>query len=154
MKSVIGIDPGSKKSAYVLWNNKEILDKGILPNEEILVLLDTMWREPIILAIETMQSIHEKSGKAIIDTIFWSGQFYQAWLVGPRAKLTRDQVKKALYAKDDFGVRKALTQRFGEPGTKKNPGPITYGLADHLWAAFAVAVVHMDNLQFKAKILD
>ncbi len=35
---------------------------------------------------------------------------------------------------------------FGEPGTKKNPGP-TYGIKSHLWAALAVAVTAYDKIK-------
>lgn len=158
MKSVIGIDPGSKQSGYVQWTGKEILAKGIYPNEKLLELLElynSCSRESIenvSVAVEDMQSIHQKSGRAIIDTLKWAGQFYHAWK-GDKEWVTRDQVKKALGAKDDSGVMAVLVLRFGPPGTKKNPGPVTYGLHDHLWAAFAVAVAHLDHLEFQGREL-
>ncbi|GAG53711.1 unnamed protein product, partial [marine sediment metagenome] len=54
-------------------------------------------------------------------------------------------------SKDDSGVRAVLIQRYGAPGTKKDPNPITYGLADHTWSAFSVAVTHLDYLEFQAR---
>lgn len=156
MESVIGLDPGNEKSAFVHWTGKKILNKGIHPNEELIKILEYSWiadttAENIILAIEDMQSIHQKSGKTIIDTLKWAGRFYQAWQ-GKREWITRDQVKLALGVKDDMGIRAVLIQRFGAPGTKKNPG-LTYGLAEHTWAAFAVAVTHLDHLEFQARVL-
>ncbi len=164
MKSVIGIDPGSSQSAYVLWDNKKILEKGIHPNEELIEILADQYcdvasrADDIVLAIESMVHIHvpkngqlKGAGKEIVDTIFWTGRFYESW-TGKRERVPRHVVKKALGAKDDPGVRAALIARFGEQGTKKHPGMI-YGLATHLWAAFAVAVVWLDHLEFQGREL-
>lgn len=155
MKSVIGVDPGSKKSAYILWNGKEILDKGILPNEEIIDLLDAMWREPITLAIESMVHI-TNGGKAIVDTLLWAGQFYRTWTGNkefvPRYKVTLALTGKNPSKESDKLVREALIRRFGGPGTEKNPG-FTYGLHSHLWQSFGLAVAHFDHLEFQRKIL-
>lgn len=158
MKSIIGLDPGSEKSAYVWWDGKAIMDRGIYPNEEILELLEglyTKWREPIILAIETMVSIPGGGGKSIVDTIFWSGQFYNEWH-GEKAKVPVHVVRKALGGKDDPGIRAALIVKFGEPGSAKNPNLITYqlrGQGYHLWRAFAVCVFYMDHLKFQDRVL-
>jgi hypothetical protein len=152
--TVIGVDPGSEKSAYVLWDNKKILDKGHCPNKEMLWVLqaiDANEHPGCILAIETMVSIPAGAGKSIVDTIFWAGQFYQEW-EGRKEKVPVHVVRTALGAKNDPSVRKVLIQRFGEPGTAKNPNPITFGLQGkgyHLWRAFAVAVVWMDHLEFQ-----
>lgn len=156
MKSILGIDPGSSKSAFVLWNNKTIPEKGILPNEQMLDFLDAMWREPVTLAIESMNHI-TKGGKAIIDTLLWAGQFYHAWQ-GEKALVERYKVTLALTKKNpskesDKLVRASLIARFGPPGTKKNPNPITYGLHTHLYSALAVAVVWMDHLEFQGREL-
>lgn len=161
MKTIIGLDPGSERSSFVLWNGKEILDKGILPNEELRdILIDDYCdvasiAEDIVLAIEEMISIPEGGGKAICKTIWWSGRFYDAWR-GQREMVPVHVIRKALCAKDNTGVMRALIQRFGEPGTKKNSNPITYGLRAkgyHLWRAFAVAVVWQDHLAFQGKML-
>lgn len=39
----------------------------------------------------------------------------------------------------DKFIRMALIDRYGEPGTKKAPGPL-FGISGHLWSALAVAV--------------
>ena len=65
-------------------------------------------------------------------------------------------IKKALGGKNDKQIRAALIMRFGEPGTKKDPNPITYGLGAqgyHLWRSFAVAVVWHDHLEFQNRVL-
>lgn len=152
--NVIAIDPGSEKSAFVWWTGKEILDKGIHPNHEILEILDAMWREPSILVIEKMSHI-TKGGKSIVDTLLWAGQFYHAWH-GQKVFVERYKVTLALTGKmpskeSDKLVKESLIRRFGGPGTKKNPGPVTYGLKSHLWQAFGLAVAHWDHLEFQGK---
>lgn len=154
MKSVIGIDPGSEKSAYVQWNGKEILEKGIYPNDAILEILDAMWREPSILVIETMVHI-KNGGKEIINTLLWAGQFYNVWPgekeFVPRYKVTLALTGKMPSKKSDKLVKESLIRRFGGPGTKKNPGPVTYDVKSHLWQAFGLAVAHWDHLEFQKK---
>lgn len=151
MKSVLAIDPGSEKSAYVWWDGKQILNKGILPNEEIIDMLDGLWakwREPVILAVESMVHI-TNGGKAIIHTLLWAGQFYHAW-EGKKAFVERYKVTLALTGKNpskesDKLVRQALIRRFGTG--------LTHGLKSHLWQAFGLAVVHWDHLEFQGRIL-
>jgi len=151
MRIVLGIDPGSEKSAYVLWDNKKILQKGIHPNEELLNILEDIWKwdltEEIILAIEKIVSIHGKGGKAIIDTIHWTERFYQFW-PGPKELVPVWVIKKALGAKNNAGVRRVLIQRFGEEFCKQ-----LRGKGYHRYRAFAVAVVWMDHLQFQGREL-
>ena len=153
MKSIIGIDPGSKKSAYVWWDGEQILNKGILPNEEIIDMLDGLWakwREPIILAIETMVHI-EKGGKSIVHTLLWAGQFYYAWH-GEKAFVERYKVTLALTGKNpskesDKLVRQALRTRFG------TSSGLIHGIKSHLWQAWGLAVVWYDHLEFQGREL-
>ena len=157
MKSVIGVDPGSKQSAFVWWNGKEILEKGLHPNEELIPILCHKWntnREPITLAIESMVHIHvpktgklKGAGKDICDTLRWEGQFYRAWL-GDREFVPGHIIRKALGAKNDKEIRMVLIQRFGVELTSGLKGK-----GYHLWRAFAVCVYYMDHLNFQERIL-
>ena len=162
MKTVIGLDPGSTKSAFIHWDGKEILNKGIHPNKDLLEYLAYGWfgircfrsgpHKDIILAIESMVHI-TMGGKSIVDTLLWAGRFYQAWQ-GEKEFVPVHVVRKALGAQNDPGIRAALIMRFGEPGTKKDPNPITYGLQGrgyHFWRAFSVAVVWHDHLEFQGR---
>lgn len=158
IESVIGLDPGSNESAFVHWNGKAILDKGVDNNEVLLKSLETMCAFSIngpILVVESMVHI-EEGGKEIVDAIFWAGRFYQVWY-GQREKMPRYKVTLALTGqmpskRADKITRHVLITRFGAPGKKANPG-FTYGLVGtHLWAAFALAVVYWDNLQFHNRI--
>ncbi len=157
-KTVIGLDPGSEHSCFVLWDSKKILDKGIYPNEELLdIFIDDYCdvasvAEDIVLAIESMVHI-TMGGKSIVDTLLWAGRFYQAWQ-GEKEFVPVHVVRKALGAQNDPGIRAVLIQRFGEPGTKESPNSITYGLQGrgyHFWRAFSVAVAHMDHLEFEGR---
>ena len=153
--SIIGLDPGSEKSAYVWWNGKEILEKGIVPNENMFRIIDTIWgvclpknHANITFAIESMVHI-TKGGKAIIHTLLWAGQFYHAWH-GKKEFVERYKVTLALTGKNpskesDKLVRQALIKRFGTG--------VTHGLKSHLWQAFGLAVVHWDHLEFQGRIL-
>ena len=150
---ILGVDPGSEKSAYVWWNGKEILEKGIVPNENMFRILDTIWHvclpknhANITLAIESMVHI-EKGGKAIIHTLLWAGQFYRAW-EGEKAFVERYKVTLALTGKNpskesDKLVREALMRRFATG--------LTHGLKSHLWQAFGLCVYYMDHLEFMAR---
>ena len=61
----------------------------------------------------------------------------------PLLELSRQRIKAVLcngnVKANDAGVRQALIDRLGPPGSKKAPGP-TYGVTSHAWAALAVAV--------------
>jgi hypothetical protein len=46
----------------------------------------------------------------------------------------------------DANIRAALIDRFGKPGTKKNPGAL-YGVTRDLWSALAVAITFWDTNQ-------
>ncbi len=162
MKSVIGLDPGSEHSSFVHWNGKEILNKGTHPNEELLDILIGDYcdvasiAEDIILAVERMVHI-TNGGTAIVDTLLWAGQFYHAWKgqkeFVPRYKVTLALTGQMPSKRADKAVRDVLLARFGAPGTKKNPNPITYSLKSHLWQAFGLAVAHWDHLEFQGREL-
>ncbi len=159
VKSVIGLDPGSEKSAFIHWDGKEILDKGIQPNERLLNLLSGVFRHQFksttiapVLAVESMVHI-TMGGKSIVDTLLWAGRFYQAWQ-GEKEFVPVHVIKKAL-GKNDSEIRISLIRRFGAPGNAKHPG-FTYELRKegyHLWRAFAVAVVWHDHLELQGSAL-
>lgn len=145
---VMGIDPGSEKSAYIQWTGKEILDKGILDNEDLLDRLEyPHWEGDITLAIESMNHI-TKGGKSIVHTLLWAGQFYHAWHGNKesveRYKVTLALTKKMPSKESDKLVREALIRRFGKG----------HGLRSHLWQAWGLAVVHWDHLEFEARELE
>jgi len=152
---VLGIDPGPEKSALVLWDSaaEQILAYG--KNENKVFMEQILALTPVdFCVIEMVQSFGMSVGAEVFETVYWIGRFAQAWdthcltKVAPAVRLYRGDVKMhlchSMQAKDS-NIRQALIDRFGKPGTKKNPGPVTYGLAGDLWAAFAVAVCFCDR---------
>lgn len=142
---IIAIDPGTAQSAIVVWNGERLLYKAILPNEQILqALKDQRWAD--VLVIEWIESYGMAVGKEVFLTCRWCGRFEQAWR-GQTLYLSRRMVKSHICHSaraNDSNIRMALIDRFGEPGTKRQPNPVTYGLKKDLWASFALAVTYWD----------
>jgi len=148
--TVLGIDPGSTESAYVLWDGNRIVLFGDLPNEKILARLADEWSygwtgERIQLVIEQIRGYGITAGNETFDTCWWSGRFFEGCR-GAAAMLPRKTIATHLcgHARPgDKFIRQALMDRLGAPGTKRQPGP-TYGVTGHAWSALAVAVTWWD----------
>lgn len=140
--TVLAIDPGTNDSAYVVWCEGAIFAAGIEPNATLLEMLKfgELTTPPDIIAIEMIASYGMPVGKETFETVLWIGRFYEHCRPEPRLVYRRD-VKMhhcgSARAKD-ANINQALRDKYGEKGTKANPG-ITYGLRSHLWAAFALA---------------
>lgn len=143
---IIGIDPGSSKSAWVMWDGAKILGKGIIANDCIneLPLSNTV-------ACEHIQCMGMAVGKSVFETAYFIGE------IRARVKhfgnqfiaVYRSEVKmffcNSMRAKD-ANIRQALIDRLGAPGVKKAPG-VTYGVAGDVWSALAIAVMTYDKTQ-------
>ncbi len=142
---IIGIDPGERKSGAVFWDtsNQNVIRAEHADNEDVLRYLSDGGFDKV--AIEQIRSYRLIAGNDTIDTIWWSGRFFEASHdFDPRMipRRTKEGIVHHLCGVDsagDKGVRQALVDRYGEPGTKKNPGKL-HGIAGHLWAALAVCV--------------
>ncbi len=149
---VFGIDPGSKKSGYVIFDGTNILGKGELENEEIIKKMDDADEElpeVITVAIEQIRGYGLVCGDDTFDTCEWGGHYARyAMTLGCSVRMIpRKEIKKHLCGNtttNDKYVRQALIDRLGEQGSKKNPGP-TFGIAGHTWAALAVCVTCYDK---------
>jgi len=146
MIKVLGIDPGLSQSAVVGWDGLSIERIGIIENNLLLSRLKTFSKFHV--AIETMQCFGMAVGQSVLDTAIWVGRFIQEcerWKI-LWSTVFRKDIKLHLChttrAKDS-NVRQALVNRFGEKGTKKNPG-LTYGLKGDMWSAFAISVYQFD----------
>lgn len=142
---IFAIDPGPVQSGWVLYySDGRIAEAGIESNEELVSML-RFFMAPEVFAIETMQASYAATvGASVIDTLRWVGRFQQAWHSPDEVRLITRQAVKAHVCNGntratDAGVRQALIDKLGPPGTKKAPGP-TYGVTSHAWAALAVAV--------------
>jgi hypothetical protein len=145
---VIGIDPGTERSAFVMFDGKTVMAHGILANGE-LEAQPTLWKHEHIFC-EMIASYGMAVGASVFETCVWIGRFMsQAFSSSGRDlhRVFRKDIKLHLCnsprAKDG-NVRQALIDRLGPQGTKKAPGP-TYGVKSHEWAALAVAVYGWDQ---------
>lgn len=145
--NILAIDPGPEKSAFVLWNTdcEEIIDKGICENINFkLAPVDID-----LLAVEMIESYGMPVGKDVFETCLWIGEFrcYAKAFEIPFELVYRSKVKmhfcNARGAKDS-NVRQAEIDRYGKPGTKKNPGKL-YGVKYDIWQALGIAIYIMDK---------
>lgn len=143
--TVLAIDPGTNQSAYVQWraDDSKLLLRAILPNEQLLELLagnEAITIKADVIAIEMIASYGMAVGKEVFETCVWIGRFYERCNPQPRLVYRRD-VKmhhcQSPRAKDS-NIWQALTDKYGKPGTKREPG-LMYGLRSHARAAFALA---------------
>jgi Holliday junction resolvasome RuvABC endonuclease subunit len=146
---VLGIDPGSEKSGFVFMEveKETVLEAGELPNDELRVALSSDTSN--VIAIERIRGYGIVSGDDTFDTCEWVGRFREraAQINLPCHLIPRKDIKRHLCGNtttNDKYVRQALIDRFGEVGTKKNPGPL-FGVSGHAWSALAVAVTAMDT---------
>jgi hypothetical protein len=148
---ILAIDPGTKQSAWVLWDGQAVGASGIEANEILLAWLRRSWAPTHYLALEMVASYGMAVGASTFQTVLWSGRFYEAWEreQGRTVRLTyRKDVKMHLCGSmraKDGNIRQALIDRYGAPGIKAAPG-VLYGVRSHVWAALAVAVTTWDQL--------
>ena len=149
---VIAIDPGTTQSAYVIWTGVALLGKDIVDNEELLRILSEWPDKPFPMVIEQIRSYGMPIGASTIDTVFWSGRFWEAWS-GERYLMPRLEVKNHIChngSAKDSNIIQALVDRFayGEPnrgkGVKASPG-FFYGFKSDIWQAMALAVTFIDQ---------
>ena len=152
---IIAIDPGNEQSAFVYFDGKAILNKGILPNNEVRKIIkdESSYPDPPFTVIEMVASYGMPVGKTVFETCVWIGRFVEC--SHDCDLIYRKDVKmhlcQSMRAKDS-NVRQALIDRFGKPGTIKNPN-IIYGetsrvedkIKADMWAALAVAVTWWDQ---------
>jgi hypothetical protein len=142
--AIMAIDPGPEKSAYCVFEPGHI-DAAIVPNAVMKEMLKRYKYERV--AIEFMQSFGMPVGKETFETCVWIGRFIEASGVEP-IRVYRKEVCVHLCGSaraKDPNVRRALIDRFGEPGTKKAPG-LLYGVSKDMWSALGIAVTAYDRL--------
>lgn len=161
MKYILAIDPGPEKSANVflsLYNNTfNILERDHINNEEMIrfILSKSITHGNIELVIETIVSYGNLMGQNTINTAIWAGQFFRygkslslktTFISRPEVQLNLCNNKRA----KPKNMKQALKDRFGDFGTKKNPGKLYKikgagkGKIDHIWSALELAVTYID----------
>ncbi len=146
---VIAIDPGPEKSALVVWNGKAPNLLRYAANEEILLLLRTWNASESACVIEQIASYGMAVGAEVFETCVWTGRFMEAFGADRVHRIPRLKVKQHLCHDSratDANIRQALIDRFGKPGTKRNPGAL-FCVTGDLWAALGVGVTWWDTAQ-------
>ena len=159
---ILAIDPGNRKSAYV------VMDKDLRPlefkkaeNDELLARIPQLMDRygDLSLAIEMVASYGMPVGREVFETCFWAGMFWQAANVSQKRLIYRMDEKLCLCHDSrakDANIRQALIDRFayGVPnkgkGTKKSPGWF-YGFSADVWQAYAVGVTCADMMEGRYK---
>ena len=156
---ILGIDPGNVESAFVIYQDGEILEKGKVINGELLSKIYSLTlnapQSVEHLAIEMVACYGMAVGKTVFETCVWIGRFIQAW-GKDYTQIYRKDVKmflcNSVKAKDG-NIRQAIIDKFPptgggkipQIGTKKKPGPL-FGVHDDIWAALGVAMTFENNL--------
>ncbi len=145
---ILAIDPGPSLSAAVVIESEPLRimshDKEI--NDNILNAIIAESHRSECFVIEEIAHYGMPVGAEVFKTVFWSGRFYQASAM-PVTMIPRHAVKMHLChtcRAKDANIRAALIERFGEPGTKKNPG-ILYGIHGDCWQALALAITFAET---------
>lgn len=148
---ILAIDPGNIESAYVLMDEwYKPVEFGKERNETATHTLNDMVGSGtnIDVVIEMVASYGMPVGKEVFDTCVWIGRFLMVLNFGCEPTLMyRKDVKLNLCGQTkakDSNIIQALKDRFGDKGTKKNPGWF-YGFKADCWQAYALGVTYLDK---------
>jgi len=146
---IVAIDPGTTESGYVAWDAiiAELIEFDKIDNQYLLEVIDRLngMHKNLIYAIEEFKSFGMPMGQTTINSILWSGRFYERiknnhsgdiYMVPRKTYVT--ELCSVARAKDG-NVSRRLKNLFGEKGTKKNPGKL-YGMKSDCWRALGMAV--------------
>lgn len=151
---IIGVDPGTERSAFLILQDGQPVTWEILPNYSLLPILRGEQPRGSRLAIEWVsfygKEIH--AGSETFDTCRWTGRFEEAWGNSATCTLIARRVVRAelcgTMKAGDKEVRAVLIDRYGGKekaiGKKAAPGPL-FGVASHVWSSLAVATVYADR---------
>jgi hypothetical protein len=144
---ITAIDPGTTESAILTLDGGVVTNAQIVPNDDLLQIVRLSPRQAY--AVEMIACYGMPVGREVFETCLVIGRLQEIIQTGGGAcrLVYRRDVKMWLCgtarAKDP-NITQALKDKYGEPGTKKNPGKI-YGVKSHLWAALAVADYALGN---------
>lgn len=149
---VLAVDPGTTKSAWLVYDTEEELPLAFGHDDNSVVLGEMRlgWRHPgattpDVVVIEKVESFGMAVGAEVFETVFWTGRFTEAIYPVRVERIGRRLVKTTLCGSakaKDSNIRQALIDRYGGPeaiGRKATPGPL-FGVSGDVWSALAVAV--------------
>jgi hypothetical protein len=161
---ILAVDPGNEETAWLVYNSEfqHIVACRKERNERLVKRFGAFLPDgkrpfclpghgglviPEMMAIEMVQHFGMGVGQDIFETCVWIGRFMEQWGPWMTHWVYRMQVKMHVCHHSratDAAVRAALIDRFGKPGTKKNPGK-TYGITADMWSALAIAVTYAEG---------
>ncbi len=139
---ILAIDPGNVESAYVILDER-IIESGKINNDLMLSNVYEWGRhkQKPMLYIEMIASYGMPVGKDVFDTCVFIGRLIEAYGSDCVELVYRKTVKMhhcgSMKAKDG-NIIQALKDKYGQKGTKKEPG-FFYDTKADVWQAFAVA---------------
>lgn len=147
---IFSIDPGNVYSAYAILDDRlRPIKFGKVENQKMITIINEERRPGMKFAVEMVASYGMAVGKEVFETCVWIGRFVETINLRNGAEPTliyRKEEKMNLCGNmraKDSNIRQALIDRFGQIGTKKNPGWF-YGVKADVWAAIAVGVTYHD----------
>lgn len=158
MTTLLAIDPGSERSAWLRYREGRPDGCGIEDNVNVLERCRFFPLRVIaaidVVVIEQVESYGMPVGKEVFDTVRWSGRFEEAVSRSgiPVVYLPRRQVKAHLCRNPratDANVRAALLERYGGQAATRKGGPL-HGVVKDLWSALAVATVFAETVEAAA----
>ena len=113
---ILSIDPGSSQSGYVFFDKLtyQVLEFGKIANQKMLKKIDEL---SCLTLIEKPDYISTGAGIEVIDTIFWTGRFYQ-YVKGFKYLFGRQELKKEYGLKNDAAVIKFIKEHYEVKLTK------------------------------------
>lgn len=147
VRTILAIDPGPTRSAYVILADGQPTATEKLPNEEVLAIAE-YWRGDVtVIEWITVASI---AGAETYQTCRWVGRFEQVSAV-PVVLLPRGDVVAHFFGKRnvksaDSLIRRTVLDRFGgdgAKGVKAHPGPLYQFHAD-CWQSLGLAVAYLE----------
>jgi hypothetical protein len=157
---ILAIDPGTERSAYVVYDGVRPVDHGIVENLDVFELMEILPKEEMqCCAVEMVASYGMPVGEEVFETVWWVGRFCHHWefvthMESDSHLVYRKQVKMHLCQSmraNDAAIRQSLIDKFGPGrnkaiGRKATPGPL-YGVKRDIWSALAVAVTWWETMR-------
>jgi len=153
---ILAIDPGQFESGFVVvvysFENKQffISEAGKTVNSAVINAVETATVLEMVI-VERPQSFGQTWGESLIETAMIVGEIRHAARHRGNGVsiyyLTRKQVTGQLCGSaksGDPGVRAALIEALGPPGTKREPGP-TWGVKTDAWQALGLCVAWLEK---------
>jgi hypothetical protein len=152
---ILAIDPGTIESAYCIIEKKTLkpIKFEKILNEDLKEKLfsDKFYQDYNVeeCYIEMIASYGMPVGKEVFETCVWIGRFFERCNFDKVEFVYRMEEKMHICNNpkaNDATIKKALIDRFGDKGTKKNPGWF-YGFSKDVWAAYAVGITGIEKIR-------